>query len=160
MLAIGDLEVVSHPGFLLFSCIWISCTSRRHPCFLPTTLIGIITRKYEMMAGKRKKKADAQMTEISVSADGDSGETKMTETPYQWRRVGRYVLAPSRFPAFHLKCTAFLAYFELKKCTVCALFSVKWYSDDSATSFPCSAKLIPSSNLSNIVCFACFQAAT
>ena len=39
-----------------------------------------------MMAGKRKKKeikADAQMTEISVSVDGDSGETKMTETPYQ-----------------------------------------------------------------------------
>ena len=32
---------------------------------------------------KKKKKADAQMTEISVSADGDSGETKMTETPYQ-----------------------------------------------------------------------------
>ena len=51
--------------------------------FLPTTLIGIITGKYEMMAGKREKKADAQMTEISVSADGDSGETKMTETPYQ-----------------------------------------------------------------------------
>ena len=33
------------------------------------------------------------MTEISVSADGDSGETKMTETPYQWRRVGRYAFA-------------------------------------------------------------------
>ena len=36
-----------------------------------------------MMARKRKKrekKADAQMTEISVSADGDFGETKMTET--------------------------------------------------------------------------------
>ena len=33
-------------------------------------LIGIITAKYEMMARKRKK-ADAQMTEISVSADGD-----------------------------------------------------------------------------------------
>ena len=32
---------------------------------------------------KTKKKTDAQMTEISVSADGDSGETKMTETPYQ-----------------------------------------------------------------------------
>ena len=32
---------------------------------------------------KKKKKADAQMTEISVSADGDTGETKMTETPYQ-----------------------------------------------------------------------------
>ena len=32
---------------------------------------------------KKRKKADAQMTEISVSADGDSGETKMTETPYQ-----------------------------------------------------------------------------
>ena len=32
---------------------------------------------------KKTKKADAQMTEISVSADGDSGETKMTETPYQ-----------------------------------------------------------------------------
>ena len=54
--------------------------------FLPTTLIGILTGKYEMMAGnreKKKKKGDAQMTEISVSADGDSGETKMTETPYQ-----------------------------------------------------------------------------
>ena len=37
-----------------------------------------------MMARKRKKKetnADAQITEISVSADGDFGETKMTETP-------------------------------------------------------------------------------
>ena len=37
-----------------------------------------------MMARERKKKmkkADAQMTEISVSADGDFGETKMTETP-------------------------------------------------------------------------------
>ena len=32
-----------------------------------------------MMARKRKK-ADAQMTEISVSADGDFGETKMTES--------------------------------------------------------------------------------
>ena len=32
---------------------------------------------------KEKKKADAQMTEMSVSADGDSGETNMTETPYQ-----------------------------------------------------------------------------
>ena len=62
----------------------VNTSSRRHPCFLPTTLIGIITGKYEMMAGKRKKKkADAQMTEMSVSADGDSGETKMTETPYQ-----------------------------------------------------------------------------
>ena len=29
----------------------------------------------------KKKKADAQMTEISDSADGDFGETKMTETP-------------------------------------------------------------------------------
>ena len=44
-------------------------------------IIGIITGKYEMMARKRTKKADAQMTEISVSADGDFGETKMTETP-------------------------------------------------------------------------------
>ena len=35
-----------------------------------------------MMARKRKKKkADAQFTEISVSADGDFGEAKMTETP-------------------------------------------------------------------------------
>ena len=30
---------------------------------------------------KRKTNADAQMTEISVFADGDFGETKMTETP-------------------------------------------------------------------------------
>ena len=43
-------------------------------------LIGIITGKYEIMARKRKN-PDAQMTEISVSADGDFGETKMTETP-------------------------------------------------------------------------------
>ena len=43
-------------------------------------LIENITKKYEMMARKRKK-TDAQMTEISVSADGDFGETKMTETP-------------------------------------------------------------------------------
>ena len=42
-------------------------------CFCP--LIGIITGKYELMARKRKKD-DAQMTEISVSADGDFGETK------------------------------------------------------------------------------------
>ena len=52
------------------------------PVFSPP-LIGIITGKYEMMAGKRKKKPMLKMTEISVSADGDSGETKMTETPYQ-----------------------------------------------------------------------------
>ena len=45
-----------------------------------------------MMARKRKK-ADAQMTEISVSADRDFGETKMTETPSSIRRVGRYALA-------------------------------------------------------------------
>ena len=48
--------------------------------FLHNSLIGIITGKYEMMDRKRKK-ADAQMKEISVSADGDFGETKMTETP-------------------------------------------------------------------------------
>ena len=36
-----------------------------------------------------RKKDDAQMMEISVSADGDFGETKMTETP-ESRRVGRY----------------------------------------------------------------------
>ena len=30
---------------------------------------------------KTTKKGDAQMTEIFVSADGDFGETKMTETP-------------------------------------------------------------------------------
>ena len=42
-------------------------------------LIGIITGKYEMMA---RKKADAQMTEISVSADGDFGgdSVLMTES--------------------------------------------------------------------------------
>ena len=36
-----------------------------------------------MMARKREEdeKADAQMTEISVSADGDFGDTKMTATP-------------------------------------------------------------------------------
>ena len=53
-------------------------------------------------------------------------------------------LAPSRFPAFHLKCPAFFAYFDLKKCALCALHSVKWNSDNSATSFQCLTKLIRS----------------
>ena len=35
------------------------------------------------------KFADAQKTEISVSADGDFGEMKKTETPSKRRRVGR-----------------------------------------------------------------------
>ena len=50
--------------------------------FWHNPLIGIIIGKYEMMARKRKK-TDPQMTEISVSADGDFGETKMTETSWQ-----------------------------------------------------------------------------
>ena len=51
----------------------------------------------------------------------------------------------SRFPAFHLKCPAFfLRISSWKKCALCALLSVKWNSDDSATSFLCSAKLIRS----------------
>ena len=37
-------------------------------CFLPTTLIGIIIGKYEMMAGKRKKKKKSR-----CSNDGDFG---------------------------------------------------------------------------------------
>ena len=49
-----------------------------------------------------------------------------------------------RFLAFHLKCPAFFADLELEKC---ALFSVKWNLDDSATSFLCSAKLIRSAKL-------------
>ena len=67
--------------FSCISCTWWPTSSRCHRCFWHNPLIGIITGKYEMMARKRKK-ADAQMTtEISVSADGDFGETKMTETP-------------------------------------------------------------------------------
>ena len=49
----------------------------------------------------------------------------------------------SRFPAFHLKCPAFfLCISSWKKCALCTLLSVKWNSDDSATSFQCLAKLI------------------
>ena len=52
------------------------------------------------------------------------------------------LLAPSRFPAFLLKCPTFFAYLELEKCALCARLRVKWNSDDSATSLQCSAKLI------------------
>ena len=46
-----------------------------------------------MMAQKLKRKnADAQKTDISVSADGYFGEMKKTETPSKSRRVGRYVI--------------------------------------------------------------------
>ena len=50
----------------------------------------------------------------------------------------------SGFPAFHLKCPVFFAYFELEKC---ALLSVKRNSDHSGTSFQCLAKLIRSAEL-------------
>ena len=40
---------------------------------------------------KRIKFVSAQKTEISISADGDFGEMKKTETPSKSRRVGRYV---------------------------------------------------------------------
>ena len=63
----------------IFSCI--SCTLRLDAIAVFCPLIGIITGKYEMMARKWGKKADAEMTEISVSADGDFGESKITETP-------------------------------------------------------------------------------
>ena len=43
-----------------------------------------------------RKKTDAQMTEISVSADEDFGETKMTETTSERRTVGRYVFRSIR----------------------------------------------------------------
>ena len=33
---------------------------------------------------------DGQKTEISISADGDFGDMKKTETPSKRRRVGRY----------------------------------------------------------------------
>ena len=33
---------------------------------------------------------DSQKTEICISADGDFGEMKKTETPSKIRRVGRY----------------------------------------------------------------------
>ena len=69
----------------------------------------------------------------------------------------RFFLAPSRFPAFHIKCPAFFLVFPVgKKCNLCALVSVKWNSDDSATIFPCSAKLIRSAKLKKYVCFGLF----
>ena len=44
---------------------------------------------------------------------------------------------------FSLKMSRlFLRISSWKKCALCALFSVKWNSDDSATNFQCSAKLI------------------
>ena len=52
--------------------------------------------------------------------------------------LSRFSLKMSRF---------FLGISSLKKCTLCALLSVKWNSDDSATSFQCSAKLIRSAKL-------------
>ena len=50
--------------------------------------------------------------------------------------------------AFHLKCPAFLLrILSWEKCALCALLSVKWNSDDSATSVQSSAKLIRSAKL-------------
>ena len=47
---------------------------------------------YATKTGKKSGKfVDAQKTEISVSADGDFGEMKKTETPSKRRRVDRYV---------------------------------------------------------------------
>ena len=46
--------------------------------------------------------------------------------------LSRFSLKMSRF---------FLGISSWKKCTLSALISVKWNSDESATSFPCSAKL-------------------
>ena len=60
--------------------------------------------------------------------------------------LSRFSLKKSRF---------FWRISSWKNCNLCALFSVKWNLDDSATSFPCSAKQIPTSNLENVVCFAC-----
>ena len=42
---------------------------------------------------------------------------------YHFRVYTHAFLAPSRFPAFHLKCPAFLAYFKVEKNALYALFS-------------------------------------
>ena len=72
---------------------------------------------------------------------------------YRFRAYTRAFLAPSRFS---LKMSHFFLHIWCcKKCALCAPLSVKWNSDDSATSFQCSAKLIRSAKLLNFVCFAC-----
>ena len=49
----------------------------------------------------KTKFVSAQKTEISISADGDFGEMKKTETPSKSRRVGRYGIVQSTLlPAF------------------------------------------------------------
>ena len=63
---------------------------------------------------------------------------------WAWTHV---FLAPSHVPAFHLNCPTFLCISSWKKCTLYALSSVKWNSDDSATSFQCSANIIRSAKL-------------
>ena len=65
----------------------------------------------------------------------------------------------SVIPLFHFSIKMSRFFFgssSWKKCTLCALLSVKWNSDDSATSFQCSAKLIRSAKLYNYVCFGLF----
>ena len=61
--------------------------------------------------------------------------------------LSRFSLKMSRF---------FLGISSWEKYTLCALLSVKWNSDDSATTFQCSAKLIRSAKLKNGVCFGLF----
>ena len=56
----------------------------------------------------------------------------------------RFFLASSRFPIFHLKCPAFFAYFEFEKMRSMRSAQRQLNSEDSATSFQCSAKLIRS----------------
>ena len=68
---------------------------------------------------------------------------------YRFRAYIQAFLEPSRFSLkmSHLGKNAFYV----------ALLSVKWNSDDSATSFQCSAKLIRSAKVYNCVCFACLR---
>ena len=67
-------------------------------------------------------------------------------TPFSAIQLSRFLHKMSRF---------FGVFRVGGKCALCALFSVKLNSDDSATSVQTSAKLIHTAKFSNVVCCAC-----
>ena len=130
-------------------------TSGRCPTYRPAEQInGLIE-----LDNNTRTWLENNVPDICVVSDGTrekknmKGNTETSEEPTD--AIGVSITAFERkltlffsaipFSRFSLKMSRFFADFESgKKCALCALLSVKWNSDDSATSLQCSAKLIRS----------------
>ena len=77
-----------------------------------------MTETYQTIPQKTGTKfVGAQKTEISISADGDFGQLKKTETPSKSRRVGRYASSYFTFLNFegNIRITTFITIQYLKQ---------------------------------------------